>query len=152
MRQLVVISIAIFGVSVARADPNLIGRWVSDRESSASFNEHKAVLLPKTASFLRQSMGRLAVVFSHDSVTWRMPDFDTKIEGKRHSLKGFSEQHAYQVLGTTDESVAIKTTEPVTGRQVIYVYIFDGPDKMWVYVDTNGSHLREYFVRAANEG
>lgn len=102
----------------------------------------------RTASFLRQSMGRLNVTFTASTVVWHMPNYDTTIEGKKHSLVGFDESHPYELLGSTENTVAIRTKEPVSGAEIIYVYTFEGPDKMWVYVSTLGSHLREYFVRA----
>jgi hypothetical protein len=92
-------------------------------------------------------MGRLTVTFTAETVAWRMPNFDATIEGEKHSLVGFDESHPYEVLGSTEDTVAIRTTEPVSGRKVIYVYTFEGPNKMWVYASTLGSHLREYFVR-----
>ena len=92
-------------------------------------------------------MGRLTITFTAQTVAWKLPDFDATINGKQYSLVGFDEKHSYQVLGSTEDTVAIETTEPVSGRKVIYVYTFEGPNKIWVYVSTTGSHLREYFVR-----
>jgi hypothetical protein len=147
MRFVTATGIALLWVSSVHAEPTLIGQWTSDRDSSASFNEHHAQLEPKTASFLRQSMGRLTVTFTAETVASRLPDFETTIEGEKHKIVGFSEVHPYQVLGSTEDTVAIQTTEPVSGRKVILLYTFEGPNKMWVYVSSLGSHLREYFVR-----
>jgi hypothetical protein len=147
MRHLLTIGAALSWSICAHADPDLIGRWVSDRETSAAFNEQHVQMEQRTASFLRQSMGRLNVTFTAATVVWRMPDFDATIEGGKRSIVGFDESHPYETLGSTANAVAIRTKEPVSGTEVIYVYNFEGPDKMWVYVSTLGTHLREYFVR-----
>ena len=148
MKYLLTIATGFAWAMGAHADPSLIGRWVSDRDASAAFNEEHVRLEEQTASFLRQSMGRLNVTFSASSVVWRMPNFEATIGGEKHSIVGFDESHPYEILGSTEDTVAIRTKEPVSGAEVIYLYTFEGPDKMWVYVSTLGAHLREYFVRA----
>jgi hypothetical protein len=148
MKRLLTILAALSWTYLAQAEPNLIGHWVSDRDTSASFNEQRAQLEERTADFLRQLYGRLTVTFAAGSVAWRMPGLEVTVEGERRELAGFVESHPYEVLGSTQDTVAIRTREPVSGTEVIYLYTFEGPDKMWVYVGKQGLHLREYFVRA----
>ena len=148
MRSLIAIAIGFAWTMVVHADPSLVGHWVSDRDASAAFNEEHVRLEERTASFLRQSMGRLNVIFTASTVAWHMPNFDATIAGEKHSIAGFDESDPYEVLGSTQNTVAIRTKEPVSGADVIYVYTFEGPNKMWVYVSTLGTHLREYFTRA----
>ena len=133
--------------SAVIADPVLIGRWVSDREASATFNEKYAQLEPKTAAFLRDSMGRLVVDFGAHEVSYRLPNWESTIEGKRFPITGFTETHPYRVVASTATTVAIETVQPVSHETVIVVYNFVAPDKTWIYVSIPDSHLREYFTR-----
>jgi hypothetical protein len=133
--------------SAASADPTLVGKWVSDRHASTTFNEEHAQLPAKTAAFLRDSMGRLVVTFGTKKVSYELPNFTTEIEGKTFPITGFSEAHAYRVVATTPASVAIRTVEPVSHEPVIVVYNFVASDSAWIYVSTSGSHVREYFKR-----
>ena len=139
--------VLVFMPVVAIAEPNLIGTWQSDRAASAAFNDAHSKLEPKTADFHKQSMGRLTLTVGANDIAYLMPDFDATIEGKHHGIVGFSERHPYKVVATTANSVAIITTEPVSHSEVIVVYNFDCPDRMWIYVSTLGQHIREYFTR-----
>jgi len=147
MRGLPVIVLLVASATAASAEPTLIGQWISDREASAAFNEEHVRLQPKTAAFLRDSMGRLVVTFGADKVSYEMPNFKTKIEGKEFAMTGFSETQPYTVVATTPNSIAIRTVEPVSHDPVIVVYNFIDGDRVWIYVSMLGGHLREYFKR-----
>ena len=146
MKRLLSLSLAACA-SAASADPTLIGQWISDREASAAFNQEHVQLKAKTAAFHKDSMGRLVVTFGADKVSYELPDFTTTIEGKKFPITGFSESHPYTVVAITPNSIAIRTVAPVSHEPVIVVYNFEGSDKVWIYVSTLGSHLREYFKR-----
>ena len=133
--------------SAALADPTLIGKWISDRDASAAFNEEHVRFQAKTAAFLKDAMGRLVVTFDSDKVSYDLPNFTTTIEGKKFPITGYSETHPYTVVATTPNSVAIRTIEPVSHEPVVVVYNFVSPDSVWVYAGTSGSHVREYFKR-----
>jgi hypothetical protein len=97
-------------------------------------------------------MGHLTITFTVSTIALEMPNVETRTsEGQKSQLAGFRETHRYRVLGTTADAVAIKSVEPVTGKNAITVYNFVDPDTMWVYtggVDSaTSTHLREYFVR-----
>lgn len=147
MRRFLAIAGLALSTAASSAEPTLIGRWISDREASAAFNEGHARLQAKTAAFLKDSMGRLIVTFGPDQVSYKLPNFTTKIEGKEFPITGFSETHPYMVVASTQSSIAIRTTEPVSHEPVIVVYNFEAEDRLWIYVSTSGSHLREYFKR-----
>ena len=147
MKRLLSILVLAAWASAASADPTLIGQWISDRDASAAFNETHVQLQAETAAFHKDSMGRLIVTFSADGVSYQLPSFTTTIEGKEFPITGFSETHPYTVVATTPSSIAIRTVEPVTHEPVIVVYNFVTSDRLWVYVSTLGSHLREYFKR-----
>jgi hypothetical protein len=146
-RLLIIGTLVAWAAAPAAAEPTLRGQWISDRDASASFNEEHVRMQAKTAAFLKDSMGRLVVTFSSNDVSYDLPNFTTKIEGKEHPIVGFSETHPYTVIATTPNSIAIRTTEPVSHEPTIVVYNFVGNDRMWVYVSTLGSHIREYFKR-----
>ncbi len=129
------------------AEPRLLGRWISDREATMTFNKQHAVLQQKTVEFLTQITGRLTLTFTADDVVMQMPDWEYKVANESRKMVGFSEHHQYTVLASTDSSVAIRMAEPVTGSDQIHVYHFENPDKMWLYVSTLGMHIREYFTR-----
>ena len=147
MRRLLSITVLLAWASAASAEPTLIGQWISDRDASSAFNEKHAQLQPKTAAFLKDSMGRLVVTFSPDRVSYELPNFTTKIEGKEFPITGFSESHPYSVVATTPSSIAIRTVEPVSHEPVIVVYNFVADDRVWIYVSSSESHVREYFKR-----
>ena len=147
MKRLLAISTLVAWATAAGAEPTLLGQWISDRDASASFNDEHVRMQAKTAAFLKDSMGRLVVTFSPAEVSYVLPNFTTKIEGKEHPIVGFTEAHPYTVVATTPSSIAIRTTEPVSHEPTIVVYNFIGNDRMWIYVSTLGSHVREYFKR-----
>ena len=151
MRRLLVIAGLAASAAAASAEPTLIGQWISDREASAAFNEEHVRLQPKTAAFLKDSMGRLAVTFGPDKVSYELPNFTTKIEGKEFPITGFSETHPYTVVATTPSSIAVHTIEPVSHKPVVVVYNFVAEDSVWIYVSTSESHVREYFKRVATK-
>ncbi|SFU29808.1 hypothetical protein SAMN05216350_101180 [Polaromonas sp. YR568] len=116
------------------------------------FNSERSKLENKTTLFLSQLMGHLTITFTAKAVTFDMPTIETETsESRKSPLVGSRETHPYRVLGATSDAVAVKSVEPVTGRDAITVYNFVGPDTMWVYSggteSTPSSHLREYFVR-----
>jgi len=147
MKRLLAISMLVAWASAASAEPTLIGQWISDRDASATFNEQHVQLQAKTAAFLKDSMGRLVVSFAADKVSYELPSFTTKIEGKEFPISGYSEAHPYTVVATTPSSIAIRTIEPVSHEPVIVVYNFVDNDRAWIYVSTLDSHVREYFKR-----
>jgi hypothetical protein len=147
MRRLLAIVVLFAWVSAASADPLLIGQWISDRDASAAFNDEHARLQEKTAAFLKDSMGRLVVTFGTGKVSYELPNFTTKIDGKEYPITGYSETHPYTVIATTPNSIAIRTVEPVSHEPVVVVYNFVASDKVWIYVSTSDSHVREYFKR-----
>ncbi len=147
MKRLLAIGALVAWTSAARAEPTLLGQWISDRDASAAFNEEHVRMQAKTAAFLKDSMGRLVVTFSPEEVAYVLPNFTTKIEGKEHSIVGFTETHPYAVVATTPSAIAIRTIEAVTHEPTIVVYNFIGNDRMWIYVSTLDGHIREYFKR-----
>jgi hypothetical protein len=151
MKRLLVFGVLLAWASASSAEPALIGQWISDREASASFNEKHVQLQPKTAAFLKDSMGRLVVTFGAENVSYELSDFTTVIEGKEHNLVGFSETFPYTIVATTPTSIAIRTSEPVTHEPAIVVYNFVSNDQMWIYVSSLGSHIREYFKRVESK-
>ena len=135
--------------TVARAEPSLIGQWKSNAALSMQFNHERAKFEQKTELFLSQILGNLTITFTKNTVGLEMPNIETQTaEGKKNQLVGFSETHTYNLLGATENSLAIKSIESVTGNESITVYNFEGNNTMWVYSGT--SHLREYFVRIVN--
>ena len=151
MKHLLPVLLLIVWSSHASADPSLIGRWISDRNASAEFNEAHARLQAKTAAFLKDSMGRLVVTFSGAEVSYRLPNFETTIEGEKFSITGFSETHPYSVVATIPSSIAIRTLEPVSHEPVVVVYNFVSDDHVWIYVSSSENHIREYFRRVSEK-
>jgi hypothetical protein len=147
MRRILPFAMFLSWVSAASADPTLIGKWISDRDASAAFNEEHVRLQAKTAAFLKGAMGRLIVSFNSEKVSYDLPNFSTTIEGKKFPISGYSETHPYTVVATTPNSVAIRTIEPVSHEPVVVVYNFVAPDRVWIYAGNSGSHVREYFKR-----
>ena len=147
MKRLLITVALLAWTSAAAAEPRLLGKWISDREASASFNDGHARMQAKTAAFLKDSMGRLVVTFTPNDVSYVLPNFTTKIEGREYPIAGFTETHPYTVIATTPNSIAIRTAEPVSHEPTIVVYNFVGNDQMWIYVSSQDSHIREYFKR-----
>lgn len=142
-------------VTSANAEPLLVGQWKSDADLSMRFNTERAKLESKAALLLSQVMGHLTLTFATEAVTSELPAIETRTpEGQKNQWPGFREAHPYRVLGSTSDSVAVKTVAPVTGRDTLTVYHFVGPDTMWVYAggedNTQSLHLREYYVRVRN--
>ena len=153
MKPIAVFVLALVLAMPVHAEPQIIGGWKSDAAMTMQFNRARAKLEEKTALFLSQILGHLTITFSQENVAFDMPDIQTQtVEGRKSNLKGFHEIHPYRLLGATENTVAIKSIEPVTGNETITVYNFEGPDVMWLYVGgadsaSSSSHLREYFVR-----
>jgi len=152
MRRLFALLLVAAFATSAKAEPKLVGQWKSDADLSMRFNTERSKLESKTTLFLSQLMGHLTMTFTVNTVAFEMPNVETRTaEGQKSQLVGFRETHRYRVLGTTADAVAIKSVEPVTGKDAITVYNFVGPDTMWVYsggIDSaTSTHLREYFVR-----
>ncbi|MEO7886268.1 MAG: hypothetical protein ABI893_15235 [Polaromonas sp.] len=136
----------------ARAAPDLVGEWKSDAVRSTAFNDAHARLQPETARFLSQLMGHMTLKITASTFTFDIPDVQTETaEGKKSLLQGFRESQSYQLLGTTDKTVAIKRVAPKSSSPRITVYNFESPDIMWMYVDNADdagmTHVREYFFR-----
>ncbi len=147
MKTWLVLAAQFISPAIGFAEPSLAGTWKSDREISAAFNDAHSRLAPKTADFLRQSMGRLTLTITANEIAYVMPDFEATIEGSNHAIVGFSERHPYKILATTNDSLAILTTEPVSHAEVVVVYNFDGADRMWLYIKMSDLNIREYFTR-----
>jgi hypothetical protein len=137
----------------ARAENDLLGKWQSDATRSMAFNNQYVKLEEKSSVFLSQLMGHLTITFSTNTVEYEMPGIETKAPGgKKTHLAGFHETHPYKILGRTVDTFAIRTKEPVTGKDAITTYNFEGPNVIWVYSGGGArqgpiAHLREYFVR-----
>lgn len=147
----ILLVLAIFSAS-AGAEPSLIGQWKSDANLTMRFNSERSKLEAKTELFLSQLMGHLTITFTPKTVAFDMPNVEIQTaEGKKSQLVGFRETHPYRLLGATSDAAAVRSVEPVTGKDTITVYNFVGPDTMWVYSggadNAPSSHLREYFVR-----
>jgi hypothetical protein len=152
MRGLFVVLLITAFAASANAEPSLVGQWKSDANLSMRFNSERSKLENKTTLFLSQLMGHLTITFTAKAVTFEMPTIETVTsEGQKSPFVGSRETHPYRVLGATSEAVAVKSVAPITGRDVITIYNFVGPDTMWVYSGGTdsmpSSHLREYFVR-----
>jgi hypothetical protein len=152
MKQIAMLVALVTFAASASAEPSLIGQWKSDAHLTMSFNTERSKLEDKTALFLSQIMGHLTITFTPDTIVFDMPNVETQTsEGKKSQLVGFRESHRYRVLGATADAVAVRSVEPVTGKDTITVYNFVGTDTMWTYSggtdNAPSSHLREYFVR-----
>ncbi len=115
------------------------------------FARDHAKLEDKTLLFLAQILGRMTLTFTSKTLKSEMPDTQSETaEGVKSQLVGFRELHAYRVIGSSRDQVAVLSVEPVTGRKRVTVYNFEDQDIMWVYL--GGApfpqmNIREYFVR-----
>ena len=156
--KLFIVSLVFLSLSgAASAAPDLTGEWKSDAVRSTVFNEAHAKLQPPTALFLSQLMGHMTLKITASTITWDLPDVHTETaEGKKNPLRGFRESQSYQLLGTTDKTVAIKHFAPMSKSARITVYNFESPDVMWMYVDNADEsgmlNVREYFSRTREGG
>ena len=63
-------------------------------------------------------------------------------------MKSFVERHRYEVLGATEHQVVIRTESGTARTGKITLYTFDGPDEMWIAVQSmSDAPVREYFRR-----
>jgi hypothetical protein len=151
MRNVAAVLLLALGWASAHAEPILIGKWKSDRELTMRFAKERAKMEDKSMLFLDQMMGRLTLVFTPTEVSAEMPDWQSQpVGGVKSQHVGFRESHRYNVLGGTEDQVAVDSPELVTGRQRITVYNFEGPDTMWIYLGGASFpklNMREYFVR-----
>lgn len=137
-----------------QAQPALVGKWKSDADRTIRFNKERARLDDKKLAFLSELMGKMTVTFTADSIAYDMPDGNMRsIGGQMRPFQGFKETHPYSQIGHTRNTVAVRSTAPVTGGEAITIYNFEDANTMWVYVGGADSgfpdeHLREYFVRA----
>ena len=135
----------------AGAEPQLTGRLQSDRELTMRFARERSRLEEKSLLFLDQMMGRLTLEFGKREIKSHLPDWESvAADGAKSQLVGFTESRRFKIVATTDSQVAVVSAEPVTGRQRVTVYNFDGPNTMWVYVGDDQLpeiSIREYFVR-----
>lgn len=149
-RVVAVLSLLLFAVP-ATADPVIVGKWQSDRELTMLFAKEHARLQDKTYLFLEQMMGRMTLSFTAKTIRIEMPDWQSETAaGGKSQLVGFRETHAYKVIGSSHDQVAVVSAEPVTGRKRITVYNFEDEDTMWVYLGGGPfpqMNMREYFVR-----
>ncbi len=151
MRTIVATLVLLWSALPALADPVILGKWQSDRELTMLFAKERARLEDKTYLFLEQMMGRMTLTFTAIRLKSEMPDWQSEtVDGVKSQLVGFRESHAYKVIGSSRDQVAVVSTEPVTGRKHITVYNFEDEDTMWVYL--GGApfpqmNIREYFVR-----
>ncbi|NLR74240.1 hypothetical protein [Leeia aquatica] len=136
----------------AQADePQLLGRWKSDRQRTMDFARKHALLEAKTVRFLEQLMGHLVLTFKPGMVTSDMPAIEVlSASGKHSRFTAYTNHDAYTVLGKTDTQIALSSIDPYTKRPFITIYNFESKDVMWVYTANPlmpDLHLREYFVR-----
>lgn len=153
MRTLAVAGLLSFLQFGAQAQPVLVGQWKSDAVRTIQFNKERARLDDKKFEFLSQLMGKMTVTFTEDLVAYDMPDGNMRFGGgQTHWFQGFKETHPYSQIGHTRNTVAVRSTTPVSGNDSITVYNFEDANTMWVYLGgaDNGfpeEHLREYFIR-----
>lgn len=151
MKTIVTAALLMCAAISAMADPVVLGRWQSDRERTMKFARDHAKLEDKTLLFLAQILGRMTLTFTSKTLKSEMPDTQSETaEGVKSQLVGFRELHAYRVIGSSRDQVAVLSVEPVTGRKRVTVYNFEDQDIMWVYL--GGApfpqmNIREYFVR-----
>jgi hypothetical protein len=152
MKFLLAIILLFFSVDCIAANPNLIGKWRSDRELTMSFIKKNVKLEPKREKFLQDIMGRLTITFNKTNVISVLPDVEVTIEGKKHNMVGFTENSTYKVVAANRNVIVVSEKENVSGRQILTTYNFESDDVIWVYTGgadraTSDSHYREYFRR-----
>ncbi|MEY4562805.1 MAG: hypothetical protein RLZZ618_2082 [Pseudomonadota bacterium] len=138
-------------LSVAHADPSLLGKWKSSHELTMKFNKAHVILEERQLKFLDQMMGRMTLTFAGRSVVSHMDSFMiTSMAGKTSKFEGHSTTSAYRLVASTDTEVAVTGLSAFTAKRQITVHHFVDDDTMWVYVGGEmfpDLHIREYFVR-----
>lgn len=121
----------------------LIGKWKSDLKRSIDFNDEHGNLKKEARDVMRQLLGTTTFVYDADSYVVESPaQRITGVTGKVVELDASRERRPYEVLGATDEQVAIKH-EGAFGEEIRILHFEDGC--FWIYVELN--HTREYFER-----
>lgn len=133
----------------SNADPVLIGCWKSDHASTLAYAREHLKISQKTDRFLSDIMGHMVMTFTDDTITLDMPDWNITTGSGTKKMKGFHNVEHYKLLGSSPDQVVIQTQSSLDKRNQIGLYTFDGPDKMWVYVTSLKSPVREFFVRIA---
>ncbi len=141
---------------LAQADPVLEGSWKSDRELTMAFLNKHVKLRELQVESITQLMGRLVMTFTDGKLSEQMPDFDMTLAEKQVHFKGYTFESPYRIVfSNQDEVAAVSNDLFPTGQEKIWIYHFDSPDVMWVYVEGAGPkyrdmHLREYFRRLSS--
>lgn len=130
----------------ASANDRLLGTWKSDREESMRFDEAHALLEPKQTKFLSQVLGHLEMSFDGKHVRSTMPDLAIESNGKPTTFHGTDESHAYRVLGTDLDSVAVYVEKEFGRDRILHIH-FVGENAFWLYSEESDYGLRELNTR-----
>ena len=149
--KVVFITLALLLPQLSFACPLLAGKWQSSLEQFKQFNQRWANIDARPLSFMLQTQGKETIEYASDK--------QIKITGRAHqitmgertlNIPSFAEESAYQSLGCTENSIAIKTK--VADKWQISLLNFVTEDMYWVYMgdpESDGnSHIREFYIRA----
>jgi hypothetical protein len=133
------------------ATDRLHGTWQSDHDQSMDFVRDHTVLEPRQSGFLNGTLGRLQLSFDGARMRYKMPDVDLTIEGNPSHLVGIDESYTYRVLGSDQDSIALKLEKDHGRDRIIHIH-FVSDDVFWLYSEESDYGLRdlnfrEYFRR-----
>lgn len=108
----------------------LLGTWVSDRRRTLEDVDARRDIKPKARRILKTMFGKLRLTYRNKTVV-------SHFEGQKTIER-------YEILGRTDNQIAIKSVQRGNLGERIYLLTFDGEDRYSISL----GKFREYFKRA----
>ena len=114
-------------------DSRLLGKWQSDREKTLEWLKENMKLTQEKIDKLDAAIkfGTLVVEYTEDSASFTY-DGETSVE-------------EHKILGTTCNSVAFVTENPLSGEEQISIIRFENSESYSIYIDW--ADIREYFKK-----
>ena len=138
LRAVALVCFALVG-GCASTDPRLIGSWKSNKKLTvASLRYPKPIAAAKRARF-ESLFGKMVVTYDRTHVTLETPPTPGQ--------PAWRDRSRYRVVASDQNSVALVSTNPLTGEREISHVHFDSPDRYWLYL--YGTGWKEYFDRIA---
>jgi hypothetical protein len=121
----------------ASGDHRIEGRWKSNQQLTVATIQLRKPITPARRAKLNALFGKLVLIYDRAHITAEMPPTNG------HPV--WHNRMRYRVVASDSNSVALVSSDPLTGEREISHIHFDGPNRYWLYL--HGSGWKEYFDR-----
>lgn len=154
MKQIITLALALLP-TLSISCPDIYGKWKSSSEMTMRFTDKWAKIENRSFEFLKQITGTAEIEYQKNKmILTEIPKRNIIVNGKTMPWEGTNETVAFEVLGCTNNGIAIKYN--MSGIEYINLLYFENNDTYWEYAGrpefTGSAHIREYFVRESSFG